>query len=56
MEFKHRKRNKIMYQIFETIRQDREGKEVNASVVQDAILSLVSLNLKTDQPLELYIE
>lgn len=29
-----------MYQIFETIRQDREGRQVNYSVVQEAILSL----------------
>ncbi|KAG0209305.1 Cullin-2 [Mortierella sp. GBA30] len=56
MEIKHRKQNRIMYQIFETIRQDREGKQVNCAVVQDAIFSLVSLNSKTDQPLELYIE
>ncbi|KAG0368158.1 Cullin-2 [Gamsiella multidivaricata] len=56
MEIKHRKQNRLMYQIFETIRQDREGKQVNSSVVHDAVLSLVSLNAKTDQPLELYIE
>ncbi|KAF9116089.1 Cullin-2 [Mortierella sp. AM989] len=56
MEIKHRKQNRIMYQIFETIRQDREGHQVNASVVQDTILSLVSLNSKTEHPLELYIE
>ncbi|KAF8933640.1 Cullin [Dissophora ornata] len=56
MEIKHRKRNKIMNQVFETICQDREGKEVNPSVVQDTILSLVSLNSKMDQTLELYIE
>lgn len=29
-----------MYQIFETIRQDREGRQVNYSVVQEAIMSL----------------
>ncbi|KAF9918224.1 hypothetical protein FBU30_000313 [Linnemannia zychae] len=56
LEIKHRKHNKIMYQIFETIRQDREGRQVNYSVVQETILSLVALNSKTDQPLELYIE
>ncbi|KAG0343849.1 hypothetical protein BG004_004956 [Podila humilis] len=56
VEIKLRKQNRIMYQIFETIRQDREGSQVNYSVVQEAILSLVALNSKTDQPLELYIE
>ncbi|KAF9951080.1 Cullin-2 [Mortierella alpina] len=56
MEIKHRKQNRLMYQIFETIRQDREGKQVNCAVVQDAIFSLVSLNSKTDQHLELYAE
>ncbi|KAI1303393.1 Cullin-2 [Mortierella claussenii] len=55
LEIKHRKQDRLMYQIFETIRQDREGKEVNASVVRDSIFSLVSLSSKTDQPLELYI-
>ncbi|KAG0028351.1 hypothetical protein BGZ81_004802 [Podila clonocystis] len=56
VEIKLRKQNRIMYQIFETIRQDREGRQVNYSVVQEAILSLVALNSKTDQPLELYID
>ncbi|KAF9994878.1 Cullin-2, partial [Modicella reniformis] len=54
LEIKHRKRNRLMYQVFETIRQDRDGVPVNASVVHDAILSLVSLNAKTDHPLKLY--
>ncbi|KAF9087137.1 hypothetical protein BGX23_008323 [Mortierella sp. AD031] len=56
LEIKYRKHNRILYQIFETIRQDREGQPVNYAVVQEAILSLVSLNSRTDQPLELYIE
>ncbi|KAF9175577.1 Cullin-2 [Mortierella sp. AD011] len=56
MEIKLRKQNRLMYQIFETIRQDREGHQVNSSVVQEAILSLVSLNSKTNHPLELYID
>ncbi|KAG0042940.1 Cullin-2 [Gryganskiella cystojenkinii] len=56
MEIKHRHQNRLMYQVFETIRQDRAGKQVNYSVVQITILSLVSLNAKTDQPLELYVE
>ncbi|KAF9903555.1 hypothetical protein EC991_003721 [Linnemannia zychae] len=56
LEIKHRKHNRILYQIFETIRQDREGQSVNYSVVQEAILSLVALNSRSDQPLELYIE
>ncbi|KAF9433534.1 Cullin-2 [Entomortierella beljakovae] len=56
MEIKHRKQNRIMYQIFETIRRDREGHEVNSPVIQDTILSLVALSSKTDHPLELYID
>jgi hypothetical protein len=40
LEIKHRKHNRILYQIFETIRQDRDGQPVNYSVVQEAILSL----------------
>ncbi|KAF9187316.1 hypothetical protein BGZ51_001406 [Haplosporangium sp. Z 767] len=56
MEIKHRKQNRIMHQIFECIRQDREGKQVNGTVIQEAILSFVALNSKTDQPLDLYIE
>ncbi|KAF9300995.1 Cullin-2 [Mortierella antarctica] len=56
VEIKLRKQNRIMYQIFETIRQDREGRQVNYSVVQEAILSLVALNSKTEQLLELYID
>ncbi|KAG0280306.1 hypothetical protein BGZ95_010585 [Linnemannia exigua] len=56
LEIKHRKHNRILYQIFETIRQDREGQSVNYSVVQEAILSLVALNSRTEHPLELYIE
>ncbi|KAF9333405.1 Cullin-2 [Podila minutissima] len=49
VEIKLRKQNRIMYQIFETIRQDREGRQVNYSAVQEAILSL-------EQLLELYID
>jgi len=40
MEIKHRKQNRLMYQVFDTILQDREGKQVNYSVVQSTILSL----------------
>ncbi|KAF9427117.1 Cullin-2 [Podila epigama] len=49
IEIKLRKQNRTMNQIFETIRQDREGRQVNYSAVQEAILSL-------DQPLELYVD
>ncbi|KAF9343644.1 Cullin-2, partial [Mortierella sp. NVP85] len=40
LEIKQRRRNKLMYQVLETIRQDREGAEVNFSVVHDTVLSL----------------
>ncbi|KAG0230091.1 Cullin-2 [Mortierella sp. GBA43] len=56
LEIKKRQRNRLMNQVLETIRQDREGVQVNFSVVHDTILSLVSLHSKTDRPLELYID
>ncbi|KAF9579538.1 Cullin-2, partial [Lunasporangiospora selenospora] len=49
MEIKYRKQNRIMYQVFETIRRDRDGHQVNYTVIREAILSL-------EHPLELYID
>ncbi|KAG0243480.1 hypothetical protein BGW41_002020 [Actinomortierella wolfii] len=56
MEIKKRRQNRLLNHIFETIRQDREGKEIQYGPVQEAISSLVALNSKTDQPLALYVD
>ncbi|KAF9977996.1 hypothetical protein BGZ73_004121 [Actinomortierella ambigua] len=56
MEIKKRRQNRLMNHIFDIIRQDRDGKEIQYGPVQEAISSLVALNSKTDQPLTLYVD
>jgi hypothetical protein len=48
--------NRLIYQIFEHIRRDRDGFDAPYSSLKIAITSLVQLNSLTDQPLHLYIE
>ncbi|CAG8505419.1 9997_t:CDS:10, partial [Scutellospora calospora] len=49
--------DRLMYQIFELIRRDRDGKDTVPNVVADAISSLVELNILTDnKQLHLYSE
>ncbi|CAG8443676.1 9696_t:CDS:10 [Ambispora gerdemannii] len=48
--------DRLMYQIFEMIRRDRDGEDVVPDVVAEAIQSLGILNSLTDHPLRLYIE
>ncbi|CAG8456136.1 9200_t:CDS:10 [Ambispora leptoticha] len=47
---------RLMYQIFEMIRRDRDGEGDVPGVVTEAIQSLGILNSLTDHPLRLYIE
>ncbi|KAG2177587.1 hypothetical protein INT44_008099 [Umbelopsis vinacea] len=48
--------NRLLYQIFEHIRRDRDGFDAPYSSLKIAITSLVQINSLTDQPLHLYIE
>ncbi|KAH8552618.1 Cullin [Umbelopsis sp. PMI_123] len=48
--------NRLIYQIFEHIRRDRDGFDAPYSALKITITSLVQLNSLTDQPLHLYIE
>ncbi|KAI8582431.1 hypothetical protein K450DRAFT_227154 [Umbelopsis ramanniana AG] len=48
--------NRLIYQIFEHIRRDRDGFDAPYSSLKIAITSLVQINSLTDQPLHLYIE
>ncbi|RUS20694.1 Cullin [Endogone sp. FLAS-F59071] len=48
--------NRLLYQVFEFIRRDRDGEEIPSDVVNVVVKSLVQLNSLTDQPLQLYIE
>ncbi|KAI8983702.1 Cullin [Pilobolus umbonatus] len=48
--------NKLFYQIFELIRQDRDGVDAPHNTIKSVVTSLVQVNAYTDQPLQLYIE
>ncbi|RUP51075.1 hypothetical protein BC936DRAFT_150004 [Jimgerdemannia flammicorona] len=48
--------NRLLYQVFEFIRRDRDGEDIRSDVVSAVVGSLVQLNSLTDQPLQLYIE
>ncbi|GAB5592584.1 hypothetical protein Unana1_07484 [Umbelopsis nana] len=48
--------NRLIYQIFEHIRRDRDGFDAPYSALKTSVTSLVQLNSLTDQPLHLYIE
>ncbi|CAO3666159.1 unnamed protein product [Umbelopsis vinacea] len=48
--------NRLIYQIFEYIRRDRDGFDAPYSALKTSVTSLVQLNSLTDQPLHLYIE
>ncbi|KAG1175897.1 hypothetical protein G6F70_001922 [Rhizopus microsporus] len=48
--------NKLFYQVFEWIRQDRNGIEAPHNIIKSVVTSLVQVNAFTDQPLQLYIE
>ncbi|TPX64061.1 hypothetical protein SpCBS45565_g06144 [Spizellomyces sp. 'palustris'] len=48
--------NRLVFQLLDWIRQDRDGYLVLHDVIYNAINSLVQLNQHTDQPLQLYIE
>ncbi|KAG1463716.1 hypothetical protein G6F46_001468 [Rhizopus delemar] len=48
--------NKLFYQVFEWIRQDRNGDNAPHNIIKSVVTSLVQVNAFTDQPLQLYIE
>lgn len=48
--------NKLFYQVFELIRQDRDGDDAPHSTIKSVVTSLVQVNSFTEQPLQLYIE
>lgn len=51
-----RYQNKLFYQVFEMIRQDRDGDVAPHSTIKSVVTSLVQVNSFTEQPLQLYIE
>ncbi|KAI9476498.1 MAG: Cullin [Benjaminiella poitrasii] len=52
-----RYQNKLFYQVFELIRQDRDGADdAPHSTIKGVVTSLVQVNSFTEQPLQLYIE
>jgi hypothetical protein len=51
-----RYQNKLFYQVFEMIRQDRDGDDAPHSTIKSVVTSLVQVNAFTEQPLQLYIE
>jgi hypothetical protein len=51
-----RYQNKLFYQVFELIRQDRDGDVAPHSTIKSVVTSLVQVNSFTEQPLQLYIE
>ncbi|KAI8353356.1 Cullin [Blakeslea trispora] len=52
-----RYQNKLFYQVFELIRQDRDGGDHSVhSAIKSVVTSLVQVNAFTEQPLQLYIE
>jgi hypothetical protein len=51
-----RYQNKLFYQVFEWIRQDRKGDDAPHSTIKSVVTSLVQVNSFTEQPLQLYIE
>ncbi|RCH89773.1 hypothetical protein CU098_009343, partial [Rhizopus stolonifer] len=51
-----RYQNKLFYQVFELIRQDRDGDDSPHSTIKSVVTSLVQVNAFTEQPLQLYIE
>lgn len=51
-----RYQNKLLYQVFELIRQDRDGNDAPHSTIKSVVTSLVQVNAFTEQPLQLYIE
>ncbi|KAI8642535.1 Cullin [Parasitella parasitica] len=51
-----RYQNKLFYQVFEWIRQDRDGDDAPHSTIKSVVTSLVQVNSFTEQPLQLYIE
>lgn len=51
-----RYQNKLFYQVFEWIRQDRDGDDAPHSTIKAVVTSLVQVNSFTEQPLQLYIE
>lgn len=51
-----RYQNKLFYQVFEMIRQDRDGDTAPHSTIKSVVTSLVQVNSFTEQPLQLYIE
>lgn len=48
--------NKLFYQVFELIRQDRDGDDAPHGTIKSVVTSLVQVNSFTEQPLQLYIE
>ncbi|KAI9280473.1 Cullin [Sporodiniella umbellata] len=48
--------NKLFYQVFEWIRQDRNGDSAPHNIIKSVVTSLVQVNAFTEQPLQLYIE
>jgi hypothetical protein len=48
--------NKLFYQVFEWIRQDRDGDDAPHSTIKTVVTSLVQVNSFTEQALQLYIE
>ncbi|CAO3682770.1 unnamed protein product [Rhizopus stolonifer] len=48
--------NKLFYQVFEWIRQDRDGDDAPHNIIKFVVTSLVQVNAFTEQPLQLYIE
>ncbi|CAG8591155.1 13153_t:CDS:10, partial [Acaulospora colombiana] len=55
-DIKHNHSDRLMYQIFESIRRDRDGEEQVPDVVAEVIRSFVELNFLTENPLKLYVE
>ncbi|KAK9767992.1 hypothetical protein K7432_001722 [Basidiobolus ranarum] len=48
--------NRLLYQILDMIKRDRDGEEIEYQPIREAIGSLVRLNSLTDSPMSLYEE
>ncbi|KAI9019022.1 Cullin [Hyaloraphidium curvatum] len=54
--FKRSFGNRLIFQILELVRKDREGDVVPLAAIATCVRSLVELNKHTEQPLQLYID
>ncbi|KAJ3409583.1 Cullin-2 [Chytridiales sp. JEL 0842] len=53
---KHSHSNRLLFQLLELVRKDRDGQVISQESVRKTIFSLVEMNAHNDQPLDLYID